>query len=96
MVKTLYRYIHDNAPEIEKTMGEVPIGAIIVFTSDRDKKRILEVDRSTIPAMHHSKVYGFLKQKGQSSPLPAGQYEALRAAFDKSAARLPEVVSSEQ
>jgi hypothetical protein len=28
---------------------------------------------------------GFLKQKGQKSPLPAEQYEALRAAFDKAA-----------
>ena len=86
MVKALYRYIHENAPQLEAALGEVPIGAVIVFTSDKPKLKSLNVERSTIPALHHTKLSGYLKQQAQQGPaLPPEQYEALRAAFDKAA-----------
>ena len=82
MVTALAGYISRNAPDIE----EVPIGAMIVFTSkNRDE---LDVSGSRIPAMHYSKVKGFLKQQGKGEPLPQAQYDALRAAFDEAAGDL--------
>jgi len=48
----------------------------------------LDVKGSRIPAMHFSKVKGFLKQKGKGGPLPEAEYEALRAAFDEAAGDL--------
>ncbi|HSG15901.1 MAG TPA: nuclease-related domain-containing protein, partial [Anaerolineae bacterium] len=82
MVKSLAGYISKQAPEIE----EVNIGAMIVFTSkNRDE---LDVKGSRIPAMHSSKVKGFLKQKGKGEPLPEAEFEALRAAFDEAAGDL--------
>jgi hypothetical protein len=85
MFKAMYRYIHENVPEVEQAIGEVPGGVVIVFTSDKPKLKSLEVERSTIPAMHHTKLAGYLKHKGQTTPLPAEQYKALRAAFDRAA-----------
>ena len=70
------------APDIE----ELDIGAMIVFTSKNIKS--LDVKNSTIPAMHYSKVKGFLRQKGQGDPLPKNDYAALRAAFDEAAVDL--------
>lgn len=82
MVKSLAGYISKQAPEIE----EVNIGAMIVFTSkNRDE---LDVKGSRIPAMHSSKVKGFLKQRGKGEPLPEAEFEALRAAFDEAAGDL--------
>jgi hypothetical protein len=82
MVKGLAGYISRQAPDIE----EVPIGAMIVFTSkNRDE---LDVAGSRIPAMHYSKVKGFLKQQGKGPPLPQAEYDALRAAFDEAAGDL--------
>jgi hypothetical protein len=85
MFKAMYRYIHENAPEVEEAIGEVPGAVVIVFTSDKPRLKNLDVERSPIPAMHHTKLAGYLKQKGQKTPLPAEQYEALRVAFDKAA-----------
>jgi hypothetical protein len=86
--KAMYRYIHENAPALEEAIGEVPGGVVIVFTSDKPKLKSLEVEGSPIPAMHHTKLAGYLKQKGQKTPLPAEQYEALWAAFDRAAGSL--------
>jgi hypothetical protein len=84
MIRGLARYIHENAPAVE----EVPIGAIIVFTSKGIKS--LDVENSRIPAMHFTKVKGYLKHKGLGAPLPIEHFEALRAAFDKAAKDLLE------
>ena len=82
MIKALAGYISREAPIVE----EVPIGAMIVFTSkNRDE---LDVSESRIPAMHYSKVKGFLRQKGKGDPLPPEDYDALRVAFDAAAGDL--------
>ena len=82
MVKSLAGFISQQAPEIE----EVPIAAMIVFTSKN--KDELDVAGSRIPAMHYSKVKGFLKQQGKGKTLPEADYEALRYAFDQAAGDL--------
>lgn len=84
-VRALAAYIDKEAPEVE----EVPIGAIIVFTAKDESNRDLK--GSTIPAMHYTKLRGYLRQQGAGQPLPAADYAALRRAFDKKAAGLPEV-----
>ncbi|MEW5989246.1 MAG: nuclease-related domain-containing protein [Chloroflexota bacterium] len=78
MVKALAGYLHKHAPQVE----EVPIGALIVFTGK--DSQFLDVNGSTIPAMHFSKLKGFLKQQGPGTPLPLETYEAIQSAFDKS------------
>jgi hypothetical protein len=80
MIAALASYIREHAPEVD----EVPIGALIVFTS-KDIKN-LDVKGSSIPAMHYSKVKGFLKQKGLGKSLPQDHYDALLRAFDDAAA----------
>ena len=82
MAKSLAGYIGRQAPEVD----EVPIGAMIVFTNKN--KDELDVKGSRIPAMHYSKVKGFLKQKGKGAPLSEAEYDALRAAFDVAAGDL--------
>lgn len=84
MVAALAGYIRKHAPEVE----EVPIGAMIVFTSKNVKN--LDVENASIPAMHYSKVKGFLRQKGQVNSMPEKDYEALQQAFDEPATSLLE------
>lgn len=84
-VRALAAYISREAPTVE----EVPIGAIIVFTSKNVAD--LDLERSDIPAMHYTKLRGYLKQQGQGDPLPQTTYQELRAAFDKKAAKLTPV-----
>lgn len=79
MIKALASYIRKHIPDLE----ELPIAAMIVFTSKNIKN--LDVAESSIPAMHFSKVKGFMRQKGVGEPLPMGDYEALLAAFDDAA-----------
>jgi len=79
MIAALAGYINKNAPEIE----EVPIAAMIVFTSKNLDE--LDVEGSRIPAMHYSKVKGYMKREGKGEPLPDDVYESLRAAFDEAA-----------
>lgn len=81
-VGALAGYIGKHAPELD----EVPIGAMIVFTS-KDIKG-LDVKESEIPAMHFSKVKGFMRQKGVGDPLSRRDYEALQTAFDEAAGDL--------
>ena len=59
---------------------------MIVFTSKNIKN--LDVADSNIPAMHFSKVKGFLKQKGITDPLPKNDFDTLQAAFDEAASDL--------
>ena len=84
-VKGLAGYIDRHAPDVE----EVPIGAIIVFTSKNIAE--LDVEKSSIPAMHYTKLRGYLKQQGPGEPLPEATYNALRDAFDQKAAGLTPV-----
>ena len=83
-VRALAGYISKHAPEVE----EVPIGAIIVFTSKTGAE--LDLKGSSIPAMHYTKLRGYFKQKAPREPLPEDDYRALRAAFDKAAANVIE------
>jgi hypothetical protein len=82
-IAALAGYIKVSLPDLL----EVPVGAIIVFTSKNIKN--LDVDDADFPAMHYSKVKGFLRQKNSSSkPLPQEQYDALQASFDEAAGEL--------
>lgn len=83
MVESLASFIRKNAPDVE----EVPIGAMIVFTTKGVKD--LDVKESDIPAMHATKVKGFLRQQKREL-LPEADYEALKEAFDAKAAHLVE------
>jgi hypothetical protein len=82
MVSALAGYINKHAPELE----EVLIAPMIVFTSKNIKN--LDVADSNIPAMHYSKVKGFLRHKGLGDPIATSDYETLRAAFDEAASDL--------
>jgi hypothetical protein len=82
MVSALAGYINKHAPELE----EVLIAPMIVFTSKNIKN--LDVADSNIPAMHYSKVKGFLRHKGLGDPIATSEYETLRAAFDEAASDL--------
>ena len=84
MINNLAAHIREHAPEVD----EVPIGALIVFTS-KDIKN-LDVSESSIPAMHFSKVKGFLKQKGLGKSIPKDHYDAILAAFDAAAVGIVE------
>ncbi|MDA0243341.1 MAG: nuclease-related domain-containing protein [Chloroflexi bacterium] len=77
-VKQLAKFISQNAPELAEK--ELPIGAIIVFTLKNGGT--LDLAKSSIPAMHYSKLKGFWKQRKQDKPLPVADYQALRKAFD--------------
>ncbi|MCA9872647.1 MAG: hypothetical protein H6659_13365 [Ardenticatenaceae bacterium] len=85
MVEGLANFIRQNAPEVE----EVPIGALIVFTTKGATE--LDLKESRIPAMHYTKVKGFLRQQKRDL-LPQDVYDAIRRAFDQKAAHLTEVV----
>ena len=83
-IKAMAAYISNHAPEVE----EVPIGALIVFTSVELKD--LDISESRFPAMHHSKVKSYLRRKRRSQPLSDAYYGALQAAFDQKATHLLE------
>lgn len=85
LVSAMANYIRKNASELE----EVAMAPMIVFTTKNIKN--LDVKDSNIPAMHFSKVKGFLRQKINNLPaMPEHEYNALRAAFDKKALGLVE------
>lgn len=75
-VAALASFINKHAPQVE----EVPIGAIIVFTSKNSGE--LDLEKSRIPAMHYTKLRGYFKQNARRERLSAADYEALRQAFD--------------
>lgn len=85
MVEGLANFIRKNAPEIE----EVPVGAIIVFTAKGRTE--LDLQNSRIPAMHYTKVKGFMRQQ-KRDPLPKEVYEAIQRAFDQQATHVSEAV----
>jgi len=87
-VAAIAHFLQKNAPQIE----EVPVGALIVFTTKGMKE--LDLKGSTIPAMHYTKVKGFLKTQNRAK-LPAADYEAIRTAFDQKAGKWAEEVELE-
>jgi len=83
MIGAVAGYLRKHAPSVE----EVPIGALIVFTMKGLTD--LDLNRSRIPAMHYTKVHGYLRQqKKQSTAIASEDYEAIKAAFDLKAAHL--------
>ena len=85
-VEAIANYLNKNAPSVE----EVPIGALIVFTNKGNKN--LDLKKSSIPAMHYTKVKGYLRQQKGEKPMPDEDFAAIQAAFDKKAAHLLENV----
>jgi hypothetical protein len=84
MVEAMAGYIRKHAPALAE--ADVPMAAMIVFTSKGLKD--LDLAGSSYPAMHASKVKGYLRQKGLGPPMPSEAYEALRQAFDQAAGGL--------
>lgn len=78
-IGAVVHFLKKNVPEVD----EVPIAALIVFTTKGVKN--LDLKRSTIPAMHYTKVRGYLKQHQGKTPMPVADYEAIRQAMDKKA-----------
>lgn len=84
-VQAIAAFLHKHAPQVE----EVPIAPMIVFTSKGAKE--LDLKGSAIPALHFTKVKGFLKQQKQLPPMATADYVAIREAFDKQAGAWAEV-----
>jgi hypothetical protein len=85
MIGNIAGYIRKHAPSVQDK--DIPIAPLIVFTTKG--LTTLDLKRSRIPAMHYTKVKGFLRQqRKQSQPMLQEDYEAIRAAFDKKAAHL--------
>lgn len=85
MVQNVINFIHKEVPDVD----EVPIAPIIVFTTKGFDT--LDVDGSDVPAMHYTKVKGFIRQqrqRGEETPLEDGAYEAIRAALDAKADKM--------
>jgi len=83
-VEAIASYLNKNAPSVE----EVPIGALIVFTNKGNKN--LDLKKSTVPAMHFTKVKGYLRQRKGETPMPDEVFAAVQAAFDLKASHLLE------
>lgn len=81
-VEAVASYLNKHAPSVE----EVPIGAMVVFTTKGNKN--LDLKNATIPAMHFTKVKGYLRQQKRETPMPEEDFAAIQAAFDKKAAHL--------
>jgi hypothetical protein len=81
-IEAVASYLNKQAPSVE----EVPIGAMIVFTNKGNKN--LDLKKSSIPAMHFTKVKGYLRQQKRETPMPEADFVAIQAAFDKKAAHL--------
>lgn len=77
LVKRLREYIERVQPAFAGK--ELPIQPVIVFTSNQND---LDLQRSRLPALHHSKVRGYLKQYVPSQPLSKEDVQVLEAVFD--------------
>jgi hypothetical protein len=85
MVQNVINFIHKEVPEAE----EIPIAPMIVFTTKG--LDTLDLDKSDIPAMHYTKVKGFMRQQrqqGAEKPMDESVYQAIRAALDKKAGNI--------
>lgn len=77
-LQVMVNFLNKHFPDME----EVPLAILIAFTTVSNDQ--LDVQKSRLPAMHVSKVKGYLKQQwSKSKPMPKGQYEAIQAVFDK-------------
>lgn len=83
-IEAIASYLNKNAPSVE----EVPIGALIVFTNKGNKN--LDLKKSTMPAMHYTKVKGYLRQQKTEPPMSNADFAAIQAAFDMKASHLLE------
>ncbi|MCP4415149.1 MAG: NERD domain-containing protein [Chloroflexi bacterium] len=81
-VEAIASYLNKHAPSVE----EVSIGALIVFTGKG--KRELDLKGSNMPAMHYTKVKGYLRQQKRVNNMPEEDFQAIQAAFDQKAAHL--------
>jgi hypothetical protein len=88
-VEAIASYLNKNAPSVE----EVPIGALIVFTNKGNKN--LDLKKSSIPAMHYTKVKGYLRQQRSETPMSSADFAAIQAAFDLKATHLIEETASD-
>jgi hypothetical protein len=81
MVERLANFLRKNAPEVE----EIPIAPMIVFTTKDIKS--LDVANANFPALHYTKVKGYLKQQWQNSQkkMDRETYTAIQTAFDRRA-----------
>jgi len=81
-VEAIASYLNKHAPSVE----EVPIGALIVFTNKGNKE--LNLKKSDIPAMHYTKVKGYLRQQKRVEGMSEENFQAIKVAFDLKAAHL--------
>ncbi len=93
LIGSLANFIRKRAPDID----EVPIGLIIVFTSKHSgrSKALSDLDDAAFPAMHITKVRGYLRSQGRQASLPQETYDGLQAAFDQAAAKILEAEAAE-
>ena len=82
-VKQIAKWISHNAPELAEQ--ELPIGAVIVFTANDVE---LDVKASAIPAVHHTKLKGFWKQRQTDTPMDPEHFELLLKAFNAEAEKV--------
>jgi hypothetical protein len=86
-VEAITRYLDKYAPGT----GKIPIEPVIVFIASNVDQ--LDLKNSRIPAMHHGKLNGFLRQRrDRQRPLPQADYDKVRAAFDQKATHLIETL----
>jgi hypothetical protein len=86
LVQKMANFVRKHAPGVE----EVPIGLVIVFTAQRSKDDAYQLDlkESSFPALHVTKLRGYVRQKGAGEPLAEEVQAELRQAFDNAAASL--------
>lgn len=82
-VKQIAKWISHNVPDLAEQ--ELPIGAVIVFTANDVE---LDVKASAIPAVHHTKLKGFWKQRQTDTPMNPGHFDMLLKAFDAEAEKV--------
>ena len=83
-LKQVAKFISQNVPELAEQ--ELPIGAVIVFTTKDGGN--LDLHKSDIPALHYTKLKGFWKQRSQEENLSPETYDLLLKAFEAEADRL--------
>lgn len=91
-VQAVHDYIKKNAPDVDTK--HVPIEPVIIFTAPNITE--LDTKNSSIPALHQSKLNGFMRQwRDQTKPMPLEVYDRVRAALDQKAVHLIEVVEED-
>jgi hypothetical protein len=83
MVEGLASYIRTKTPLKLKKCRLGPSS----FSQPRGASE-LDLKESRIPAMHYTKVKGYLRQQKRAQPMPEADFQAIQAAFDKKATHL--------